>query len=257
MNKTKLLKILLILEKNSCQGISLIELLVALVIGGIALTAAASGFINLLNANQEVEAKTSGSATLTRALAYMQNDIKAANEISQVASGTDDCTDTTATTISSIECLVITVPNSFDTSDPDYIDDPAISTDDEYFIYYAYEDISNGSQTWLKPGVLKRRRVVYNNDTDSWDVGNWNVIADGLISANETQPTTSCNQDGATNWAGGTTVYGTDSNGKGGFRFCLEPTNNRLVRIFLYGHIIGNSSNDQIMVNTISFARAN
>ena len=77
MNKTQLFKILLILQKNSCRGLSLTELLVAVVIGGIALTAAASGFINLLSANQEVESKTNRSAGLTRALAYMQNEIKA------------------------------------------------------------------------------------------------------------------------------------------------------------------------------------
>lgn len=251
MHKTKLFKILLALPKNSHEGLSLIELLVAVIIGGIALTAAASGFINLLTANQEVESKTNRTASLTRALAYMQNDIKAANSVTQEPRGVaNNCS---STAVTSNECLVLTFPDFYA---QELNLNCSKTPGSPAKVYYGFDDISTGSQIWLKPGVLKRK-VICENNTSTIVSTNWTVIADGLISANETQPTTSCTQDGAANWAGGSTVYGQDSSGKGGFRFCLETTNNRLVRIFLYGHVIGGNSDHQLMVNTISFARAN
>jgi len=57
MKKTKLLKLLLAIQKSAQQGISLTELLVATIMSSIILTVAARGFINVLTANQSVESK--------------------------------------------------------------------------------------------------------------------------------------------------------------------------------------------------------
>lgn len=247
MNKTKLLKLFLAIQKSAQQGISLTELLVATIMSGIILAIAAKGFINVLTANQGVESKTVRSATLSRALAYIQNDIKGARTVTRTSSS---CTGS-----NSANCLVLTYPNSSE------IDGTTCTISNPY-ILYGYEDISSGSQTWLKPGVLKRKVFC-----DSTTGGNWQVIADGLISGNETsQPTTTCNQD-LSQWTGNTTLYGRDSNSKGGFRFCLETDdtdpanatpNNRLVRIFLHGYIVdGTNTGNTISVNTVGFARAN
>ena len=256
MNKIQLLKILFHLKKNSIQGLSLIELLVALVISGIALTTATSGFINLLSANQEVESKINRKETLTRALAYMQNELKSANQITQEASSVGGNCDSGS--ISSNECLVLSFPDIYA---DDVNSNCSTSPSSPAKVYYGFEDISSGTQIWLKPGVLKRKYVC-ENGVGTIISGNWTVIADGLVSVNEAQPTTTCTQDGGNNWPGDSTVYGRDSSGKGGFRFCLDPVINvgddpqnkdRLVRVFLYGHIVGGNSNNQIMVNTTMF----
>lgn len=246
MNKTKLFQLLLIRQKYANQGLSLTESLVALVISSIVLTAATRGFVDLLTANQDVEFKTVQTANLTRALAYMQNEIKGARYITQVSGGICSSTE-----IDSDECLVLTYPNDAEI-------DGNTCTETDPKIYYGYKDITSGTQTWLKPGILKRKIVCTNSSG-----GNWQVIADGLISINEDNPrdnfasdTAFCSQGGV-NWTTGN-LYGDNSSGKGGFRFCLNDTTatNRLVRIFLYDHIVGGNENNLISVNTITFARA-
>jgi prepilin-type N-terminal cleavage/methylation domain-containing protein len=249
MKKKQLLKLLLILQKYANQGISLTELLVALVISSIVLTAATSGFVNLLTANRDVESKSVRSGTLSRALSYITEDIKEASSITQEAGGTI-CT---STDIDSNECLVLTYPAGSELETPG-----TACTETSPKIYYGYEDITTGSQIWLKPGILKRKVVC-----SSPSGGNWQVIADGLLSVNEDDTSASfandtdfCAQDNI-NWTTGN-LYGDNGSGKGGFRFCLNDTTatNRLVRIFLYGNIVGGNGNNVISVNTVSFARA-
>lgn len=223
------------------SGLSLTELLVAIVISSIVLTAATSGFVNLLRANQDVESKSVRSGTLSRALSYIGEDIKEASSITAEAAGSTNCP---SAEVDSDECLVLTYPDS--------------ST-----VYYGYQDLTTGSHVYLKPGILKRQAfddtgtaVLETGQTNAWEK-EYTVIADGLLgSVNEADPNPVCNQD-SVNWTGETTVYG-DDNTKGGFRFCLNDstTTNRLVRIFLYGHIVGGNDNNVISVNSVSFARA-
>lgn len=246
MNKINLLKLLFTQRKYSEKGISLIELLVAIIMGGIVLTAATSGFANLLRANQSVENKTLRGVTLTKALAIIQEDIKSARAVTRTNS---PCSGATSTS-----CLVLTYPNNS-------IIDGTTCTLTNPSITYAYEDIKSGTQIYLKPGLLKRR---ISSCTNATNPGNWQVVADGLISDNEDNPNPSCNQD-LPQWTGNTTVYGANGSGKGGFRFCLntddtDPNtvpNNRLVRVFLYGHIVGGNNKDTVSVNTVGFARTN
>jgi len=76
MKNYKLL--LKLLQKRNDLGITLTELLVALVISGIVLTATTSGFINILRANQNVNSKSDQLTSLSRTLVYIQEDIKQA-----------------------------------------------------------------------------------------------------------------------------------------------------------------------------------
>ncbi len=226
---------------NRESGLSLTELLVALVMTGIVLTAATSGFINLLRVNKEVESKTVLSSTVSWASSYIVEEIKEASSITSEAAGSTNCP---SAEVDSDECLVLTYPDG--------------ST-----VYYGYQDITSGSQIWLKPGILKRQAfddtgnaVLETGQANAWEK-EYTVIADGLLgSVNEADPNPVCNQ-GSVNWTGETTVYG-DDNTKGGFRFCLNDSTatNRLVRVFLYGHIVVGNDNNRILVNTVTFARA-
>ncbi len=117
------------------------------------------------------------------------------------------------------------------------------------------QDISGKSpQIWLKPAILRRKIICEETQ------GNWIVIADGLLGKNETHSidnSTLCQQD-SLNWLNDTKAQGHilhESQETGGFRFCLHENHdrNRLVRIFLYGHII---NGQPIRVNTIAFTRS-
>lgn len=218
------------------DGLTLIDLIVGITLGGIVLTISANGFINLLKAKQDIELKTIRHAGLMKALAYMQEDIKGAKFITA-----DDCR---MSGVDSEKCLILTYPDNTPLGRECTGANPRI--------YYGFQDISgNSPQIWLKPGIL-RRKIVCETFT-----GNWIVIADGLLGRKEFNPVTGgdfCRQDGI-NWRGETNVYGATSNGKGGFRFCLHQNHsqNRLVRIFLYGHII---NDNPLRVNTIAFTRS-
>lgn len=236
----------------SCQGMTLTELLAGVVMGGIILTTAASGFINLLTRNQQIESKTIRSAALMKSLAYIQDDIKGAKYVTATpATSGGDCN---ISSVDSDYCLVLTYP------------DGGLETQDcrekEPKIYYGFQDISQGNQIWLKPGILKRK-IICNDQKQR----NWIVIADGLLSKHEDNPEKNflssddfCRQD-SINWTKSSKVYGSNKNqnNTGGFRFCLHednksnPSTNRLVRVFLYGHII---NGNPIRVSTVIFTRS-
>ncbi|MBE9221420.1 hypothetical protein IQ215_01800 [Cyanobacterium stanieri LEGE 03274] len=228
-------------KNNPVSGTTLTELLTGVVIGGVVITATTSGFINVLRANQRVETKSVRMAGLNKALNYLQEDIKQAKFITAEKGG--NCT---STAVNSEYCLVLT-----------FADDTELRpgcSGEKPKIYYGYRDIRSGEQIWLKPGMLRRKIVCETG------AGNWIAVADGLISVNEDNPVGDktpsefCNQEGV-NLSSPSAVYGGNSSGKGGFRFCLDNDNlnNRLVRIFLYGHIIGENP---LNVNVITFARA-
>lgn len=233
-------------RKQRISGTTLTELLTGIVIGGIVVTATASGFMNILRANQRVESKTVRMAGLNKAINYLREDIKQARFITaEKAIAGGNCN---PTAVSSEYCLVLT-----------FADDTELRSGCsgvEPKIYYGYRDIRNGNQIWLKPGMLRRRIVCETG------AGNWIAIADGLISVNENNPADNqtpsefCNQEGV-NLTAPTAVYGGNSNGRGGFRFCLnnDSSTNRLVRIFLYGHIIGEEENP-MQVNIATFSRS-
>jgi type II secretory pathway pseudopilin PulG len=230
--------------KFSWEGLTIIELLVSVVMGGVVLTAAASGFINLLQANQDIESKTIRHSGLIKALNYLQEDIKTAQSVTiEPATVGGNCD---ASAIDSKDCLKLIYPNNTELREG-CVNNPTI--------YYGLQDISgNTPQIWLKPAILRRKIICDKNQ------GNWIVVADGLLGKNEPNPVIDtkenpfCQQD-SINWTGSLKVYGAMTGEKGGFRFCLHDdtdTQNRLVRIFLYGHIINRKP---IKVSTIVFTR--
>ncbi|NCO75372.1 MAG: prepilin-type N-terminal cleavage/methylation domain-containing protein [Cyanobacteria bacterium] len=229
-------------SKSFFRGITLIELLIAIVVGSIVLTAAASGMINLLTVNNSIESKTIRNAGLVKALAYIQDDIKRAKYITaEKATSGGNCN---SLDIDSGDCLVLTYPDNT----PLRVGCDGVTPT----IYYGFKDISNNkNEIWLKPGILKRKIICTNGS-----VGNWIVIADGLLGKKEVNLITTlinnpdfCTQD-SIKWTGNLTVYG-----EGGFRFCLQESHNqnRLARIFLYGHIINDKP---ISLSTIIFTRS-
>lgn len=230
----------------SCDGITLTELLVGVVTGSIVLTAGASGFINLLTRNQDIESKTIRNAGLIKALAYIQEDIKGAKYVTAEKINIGDICKSSS--VDSDYCLVLTYPDNTLLTEG--------CTGNEPKIYYGFKDISgNSPQIWLKPGILRRKISCESGS------GNWIVVADGLLGKNEDNPVDNnnfCRQD-SINWTGNLTVYGgnINQNNTGGFRFCLQEDdmskNNRLVRVFLYGHII---NRNPIKLSAITFTRS-
>jgi len=252
MKNHKLL--LKLLQQPSNQGITLTELLVALVVSGIVLTATASGFMNVLRANRDVDSKGNQLSNLTRALTFIQEDIKEGVSVRRVANGTGNCTSGVGGVDS--DCLMIRLSDGNE-------------------IYYGFKDISGDTSPFLKPGILKRQE--YDDSGDALDYeGNtlpssdpqeqqtawqeqFTIVADGLEidnSPSHNAPNPTCNDGGSGSiaWVGTTTVRGINNTG---FRFCLndDTANNRLVRIFLYGHIIG-SNNAPMNVDVVTFARS-
>lgn len=234
------------------EGITLTELLVGIVTGSIVLTVAASGFINLLIRNQDIESKTIRNAGLMKALAYIQEDAKGAKYVTAEKAETGKGKICKPSDVNSDYCLVLTYPDDTLFTQKCTVDEPKI--------YYGFKDISGKtSQIWLKPGILKRK-IVCSSEKE----GNWIVIADGLLGKKEINPVTTvknsddfCRQD-SINWTGNLTIYGGNKNDNtGGFRFCLHEDetnkNNRLVRVFLYGHII---NGNPISLSTITFTRS-
>lgn len=206
------------------------ELLVAGISSGVILLLGVNVFVNVLRITENLEAKTTQSNTLNRALSYIQEEIKQADYVMAVTGSEDKKCDSAS--IDSQHCLKIIVST-------------------EEFIYYAFDDISIGQHTWQKPGVL-RRKTIKKDGTDS----GWRVLVDGLISVKEKQPTVTCNQDSIqwdiSNW--NTDVYGGTRENKGGFRFCLNNKGkSQLVRIFLYGHIMG--TKERLYVSGIALTR--
>lgn len=231
--------------KSSCEGLTVTELLVSVVMGSIVLTAATSGFINLLKANQHIESKTIRHNGLIKALNYLQEDIKTAKSVTiEPATIKGNCN---ASAVDSQDCLKLTYPDNTPLRE---------GCSEKPKIYYGLQDISGKSpQIWLKPAILRRKIIC--DETQ----GNWIVVADGLLGKNEGNPVIDtkenpfCKED-SVNWTGSKKVYGGMSDEKGGFRFCLHDdvdSKNRLVRIFLYGHII---NGQPIRVSTIVFTRS-
>lgn len=241
----KFLRLLIQSKQNSIRGLSLIEVLVATFISGIVLTVATSGMINLVTNNQEIESKSTRSISLDRALSYIEDDIKGSVSLTKVKNGTGFCSSSSVDS----ECLVLNYPDNFTINTK-----CKVHSNSTRQIYYGLEDISNKSSSiWLKPGVLKRKTICGDK------AGNWMTVVDGLKSSKEEAINPICNQNDIT-WTGSSIVHGDIGSNKGGFRFCLENNpateESRLVRIFLYGHIVTKSENDTIAVDLITYARA-
>ena len=149
--------------KSLTQGLTLIELLIALFLSGIIFTAAAGGLMSVLSTNRQLEAKSNRKDELTRALNYMKREINEASYIQREVPGTS--TDRLCNT-SGVDgdCLKLIYLHP----DSDVVGSttgPNINSGDgdmdciEKIIYYAFQDISGGSQTWSKPARLRRKEV--------------------------------------------------------------------------------------------------
>ncbi|MCX8077306.1 MAG: hypothetical protein N3D76_01475 [Geminocystis sp.] len=227
--------------KNQEAGVSLMELIVALVIGGITLVLGAVLFVNVLRANKAVESKTVAAAELQRALSFIVEDIKLASNVTMVNRGNTYCP---TSQVDSNECLVLR-RNENGTV---------------YVISYGYKDIQNQNTHFYKPGVLKRQVYRQSDNTPvshdyrtlpvtggqqaAWD--DYTTVADGLINTTPRVSVACENFEGIKLWQDSSAnsnrgqIYGDTSDGRGGVRFCLYNTagDNRLARVFLIGRTV-------------------
>lgn len=209
------------LTPNSSSGFTLTELLVALIISGVIIAVASAGLGAILNASRQAEIKNVRRMEMSRAISYINNEIKQGKTVEKVDVGSAPCDTNVADTGS--QCLKITRADSD-------ADDTNNTT-----IYYGFKDISSGTQNYIKPGVIRRRLV---NPLDSTKNSN-EVLLDGITKGTYS-PTCSTNP---------TTVYGA-----GGFRFCVQSDKKR-VQVYLYGYTT--KGDDPITMNFQSFARSN
>jgi prepilin-type N-terminal cleavage/methylation domain-containing protein len=206
--------------KSSNQGFTLTELLVALVMTSIILAVAAQGTASLFQSENKSNTKNTRRVELTRALAYMQNEINGAVSVDSL-----NC----ASSGISNPCLIINKPGGI-------------------IVKYAFQDISTGTQIWFKPGVLRRVQTdsstnapVTTNSADS------PVLVDGLAIAGFSPAV-------PTNCPGLNTAF----NGAGGFRFCVgNETPKKRVQIFLYGYAGTSATNPPIKLDMLTFAKSN
>lgn len=68
---------------TSSSGFTLVELLVAIAITGIVITASGFGLVNILQANKRAEAQTERRIDLNRALDFIADDIREAQSVSK------------------------------------------------------------------------------------------------------------------------------------------------------------------------------
>jgi type II secretory pathway pseudopilin PulG len=203
---------------KAISGFTLMELLAGILVSSLILIVAGAGLGAILSVNHQSDIKNTRRVELSRALGYINGEIKEGKAVEKV-NLTEDANCSTNVTDSGNYCLTITKPNG-----------------DK--IYYGFKDISgvsssNSDYIWFKPGILHRR---LNN-------GNTYVLVDGLINSNPTSlPTCS-----------------TTLTGSGGFRFCLGSTasDNRTVKIYLYGYTGSGTGDTPITMETENFARSN
>jgi type II secretory pathway pseudopilin PulG len=141
---------------NIVSGFTLTELLGAIIVGGLILSVAGAGLGAILNASRQADVKNTRRQELSRALAYMNTEIKEGRTVTSVDVGGSDANCDTAIADTGSQCLKITKPSET--------------------IYYGFKDISGGTQEWFKPGIVKIRKVAATT-VDG-------VLVDGLIASN-------------------------------------------------------------------------
>jgi prepilin-type N-terminal cleavage/methylation domain-containing protein len=121
-------------KRGQSTGFTLTELLVASAITSVVLLLAGSGLVTLLTADQAAEQRQNRKQELNRALAFIGDDIRAAQRINQDASGTVALS------------LEIPIPTS---KPPDTCTPPP-------FDHVTYEVRPKNSQLWRGPYILYR-----------------------------------------------------------------------------------------------------
>lgn len=227
------------------SGFTLVELLVAIAITGIVISAAGFGLVNILQANKKAEAATERRRELNRALDFIAEEVKMASNIrSDVGDSLDvsaiapnfnkKCNDTA----DGLDCgLVITIPGL---SQP--------------IIYYV---VDRTKLSTAQQANWRGARVIYR-----WGPS---FEADGTYGSNKDNPENWTYQpliDSIEGDLGGTAYKACpsgwspslDDEDKDSFYACVNPSNNREAEIYLLGK--HKDSNEHYVVNSRVFARS-
>lgn len=185
--------------RQSSAGFTLIELLVAAAISMIVISVAGFGLVTIMGANQKAEAETERRTNLNRALDFIADDARMANNISLASSYTISSPEPSCdlTTIAT-PVLKLTIGTGGSANN---------------IVYYLNNINGCSSSTWIKPGVIKR---VQNVSSTTIAGSSGSELVDALVAPTTALP------------ACATTLQGT-----GGFYACIE--NSRTVTLYLYG----------------------
>jgi type II secretory pathway pseudopilin PulG len=193
------------IQTKNAAGLTLVELLMAIVLSSVVISVTGFGLLTMMEANRDSEAKTVRRIELNRAIEYISEDIRMANRIEAVPTGSTLPSGATGV-------FLLTLPD-------DNPNDTALTpTNIVYFIRAS-------TTTWLPPYTIYRAKNNY-----SGGVSIVNLTAVGVnelvdaIAAPSTSPTCSSG-----------TLVGTN-----GFYACIS-SDNRTVDLYLYGKLIKSS----------------
>jgi type II secretory pathway pseudopilin PulG len=165
-------------RRHSLEGLTLVELMIAVVLTTVVILILGSGFVSALNASKVAEASTARRTELNRAFDFMTNEIRMARFINRnaivVASGTTTVADVVAGSGLDVAKLGSTgtialyleipfdkpVPASCPAGGPNANVAPPSPSDVERVVY----DIRPSSQGWLGPRSINRYGRVPNSD---------------------------------------------------------------------------------------------
>jgi prepilin-type N-terminal cleavage/methylation domain-containing protein len=204
---------------KATAGLTLVELLIAIALSSVVVSAAGFGLVTMMESNKDLETKTVRRIELNRAIEYISEDIRMANRIEAIPVGSTLPSGATG-------IFMLTLPD-------DNPDDTVLTpTNIVYFI-------KASTTTWLPPYTIYRAKNDYSGGVSIVDLTATGVseLVDA-IAAPTASPTCSS----------GTLA------GANGFYACIG-SDNRTVDLYLYGKLI--QSSEILPVNSKVVTRSN
>lgn len=206
-------------DKTNSKGFTLVEVLTGASIGLFAVGVAGSGLVSATKTDGLESERTQRRVELNRALEYISDEIRMANQVTPASAYT-----ITDSSTSAIPLFELTFPNS-----------------SNKVVYYLQKIGTSGP--WLKDYVIKRTEVAPETTTISDARGQ--ELVDG-IAESDAVPIPSC--------SGGTLVPNPSGTVGAGFQACIQG-DGRLAELYLYGKL-NHSTNPYLEVSTKVFARS-
>ncbi len=225
--------------RSSSAGFTLIELMIAMALTTIVVSAAGFGLVTMTDNNKKAEAKTQRRIELSRALDFIADDIRMANKVEAGSSYTISPASPTCAAPNPV--LHLTIPQSPSNNNIVYYFNNIITN-------IGSCTVTNSNSVWIKPAIIKR---VQNVITTTIPGVNGSELVDAITNRDITPtcptdlPTVSPTPDLTT--------------GKvKGFYACTSSRNPRLVELHLIGELTDSYGNftGTYEVKTRVFARS-